>query len=396
MKPSSSGSTSTSTDHAAELLAAWAATKAVDHHCHPLWRWPRQLTALELRQVFSEAVDPRIAAEHVPFAAAYRGALRRLGRELQCPPTEEGVLSVRRSGDPEAFANRLLERSGTGMLLVDHGFATDDTFTVAEHAAAIRIPQREVVRLEAVAESVLERCETPAEWFDAVRGALKQSVFRGAVGVKTVAAYRASLRLRPVDPDQVGIDFSMLRERARRGDPVRLTGDPLCHSLVFEAGSECRDLDVPLQVHCGFGDPDEDLAQASPLGLRLLLKDPRYAGLRLILLHCYPFHREAAYLCAVYPDVYMDLSLAIPLAAHDGARALDEALGLCPWSKLLYASDASRLPEIFFVAAALHREAIAESFGQRVASGALHGDEAVQAGRLILRDNAMRVYGLQA
>jgi hypothetical protein len=45
---------------------------------------------------------------------------------------------------------------------------------------------------------------------------------------------------------------------------------------------------------------------------------------------------------------------------------MHEVLGLCPWSKLLYASDASRLPELFLVAAELHREALAEAFGQLV------------------------------
>jgi uncharacterized protein len=153
---------------------------------------------------------------------------------------------------------------------------------------------------------------------------------------------------------------------------------------------------VPLQVHCGFGDPDGDLALASPLGLRPLLADPGFAGLKLALLHCYPYHREAAWLCSVYPGVFMDLSLAIPVAAVDGARALAEALGLCPWSKLLYATDASRLPEVYFVAAALHREALAGAFGALERKGILSREEAVEAGRMVLASNAMRLYGLPA
>jgi predicted TIM-barrel fold metal-dependent hydrolase len=67
-----------------------------------------------------------------------------------------------------------------------------------------------------------------------------------------------------------------------------LKGNVLCHALLFEAAAECEQLNVPLQVHSGFGDPDEDLAETSPLGLRPLLIDPTYAGLRIALLHCYP------------------------------------------------------------------------------------------------------------
>jgi hypothetical protein len=91
----------------------------------------------------------------------------------------------------------------------------------------------------------------------------------------------------------------------------------------------------------------------------------------------------------------MDLSLAIPLAAHDGARALEEALGLCPTSKLLYATDATRFPEAYLVAAALHREALAAALGHLVEGGWLIQTEAVEVGRQVLGGNARRVYELR-
>jgi predicted TIM-barrel fold metal-dependent hydrolase len=173
-----------------------------------------------------------------------------------------------------------------------------------------------------------------------------------------------------------------------------MTGNAICHALVFEAAQECQELDVPLQVHCGFGDPDEDLAEASPLGLRPLLIDPNYRGLRIALLHCYPYHREAAYLCSVFPGVYMDLSLTIPFAALEGVRAMHEALGLCPTSKLLYASDATRYPEVYLVAATLHREALADAFGELVERRVMSRSAAVEAGRHVLAGNARRLYAL--
>jgi uncharacterized protein len=92
--------------------------------------------------------------------------------------------------------------------------------------------------------------------------------------------------------------------------------------------------------------------------------------------------------------VYMDLSLTLPLAGLDGKRAMREALGLCPWTKLLYASDASRLPEIYFVAAVLHREAMAGAFSEFVEQGILTHDEAVGAGIEVLSGNARQVYSL--
>lgn len=374
---------------AASLLRAWESEPAVDHHCHPLRRWPLTLTALDLRAAFSEALDPRIAKEHVLQTAGYRAALRRIGDTLNCEPSEDAIIDLRNRADPAAYADRLLQRTHTRMLLLDYGYAGGDTFGPQEHVSAVQIPQREIVRLETVAERLLADVADPREWFSAVRGALRAAVGAGAVGVKTICAYRAGLRLRPVDTDELGVAFTLVRNQTHRAQPARLTGSALCHALLFEAAQECRQLGVPLQVHCGFGDPDEDLADASPLGLRALLHDPRYGGLRVALLHCYPYHREAAYLCAVYPDVYMDLSLAIPMAGPDGAKALAEALGLCPFTKLLYATDATRYPEVYLAAAAAHREALAAALAELFDAAT-----ALDAGRQVLAGNAERLYRL--
>jgi predicted TIM-barrel fold metal-dependent hydrolase len=367
--------------------------RAIDHHCHPLLRWPGARSAADLRAAFSEAADPRVLHEHTPSTAAYRGALRRLADELGCEASDDGVLAARRREDPARHADRLLRASGAGMLLLDHGFGGLDAFTPAEHRLEVRLPQREVVRLETVAEGAAGHCERPEDWFGMVRAELRRAVAAGAVAVKTIVGYRAGLRLHRPDGAALHAAWTAFRA-AVAGRSVRLTDRALCHALVFEAAAECTALGVPLQVHCGFGDPDGDLAHTSPLGLRPLLSDPRLEGLRLMLLHCYPYHREAAWMCSVYPDVYMDLSLALPLAAVDGARAMAEALGLCPWSKLLYATDATRLPEAYFVAAALHREALAGAMAELVGRGILDEREAEDAGRRVLAGNAARVYTL--
>lgn len=390
----SSGSTSRGTDAAGALLEAWARELAIDHHCHPLIRWPRDLSARELRAVFTEAGDPEILDKHLPAVVAYRDAIRRLAAELECDPTEEAVLAARNTIEPAEYANRLLQRTSTGMMLLDTGYTGGGPFSLAEHARDVHVPQKEVVRLETLAAPLVEAASTSAAWFAAVRSALQKAVRGGAVGVKSIAAYRAGLRLQPVDPAQLKAAYADLHRRARAGESLRISGETLCHSLLFEAAEECAQLKVPLQFHCGYGDNDEDLALSNPLGLRPLLVEPRYEGLRVVLLHCYPYHREAAYLCSVYRHVYMDLSLTLPLAGLDGKRAMREALGLCPWTKLLYASDASRLPEIYFVGAALHREAMAGAFGEFVDHGILTHDQAVAAGTEVLSGNARQVYSL--
>jgi predicted TIM-barrel fold metal-dependent hydrolase len=379
---------------ATSLLTEWDDMPAVDHHCHPLLRLTTALTPVDLRRPFTEALDSKVIGEQTQNSVAYRRALHILAAELGSEPTEDDVLRSRAGTDHAAYANRLLKRSRTGVMILDHGFAGGEAMSPAEHAATIDIPQHEVVRLETAAETLVASCSSVAEWVDAVRSMLRDAVDGGAVGAKTIAAYRAGIRLRDPDPAHAAAAFETLRARATAGQPIRLEGEPLCHTLLLAAAEELGKLGVPLQVHCGLGDPDEDLALANPLGLRRLFIERRFAGLKVILLHCYPFHREAAYLTSVFPGAYMDLSLAIHLAGQDGARALEEALGLCPTTKLLYATDASRFPEVYFVAAVLYREALAGALGMLVDSGWLTRAEAVEAGRQVLSENARRTYRL--
>jgi predicted TIM-barrel fold metal-dependent hydrolase len=141
-----------------------------------------------------------------------------------------------------------------------------------------------------------------------------------------------------------------------------------------------------VQVHCGFGDSDLWLARADPSHLKPLIE--RFAETTFVLLHCYPFVREAGWLAHVYGNVFFDLSLTIPHVSRP-SEMVRQALELAPVSKLLYASDAARTPELYFLAAKWWREALAEALGETLDSA-----DSERAARRILRDNALAVYRL--
>jgi predicted TIM-barrel fold metal-dependent hydrolase len=143
-----------------------------------------------------------------------------------------------------------------------------------------------------------------------------------------------------------------------------------------------------VQVHAGFGDSDLFLPRADPGYLKPLIE--RFRGTSFVLLHCYPFVREAGWLAHVYANVYFDLSLTIPHVSRPAA-ALAEALELAPVSKLLYASDAARTPELYLLAAMWWRDALAAVLPEALPAGA-----AEDAARMILRENALAVYRLAA
>ena len=147
-----------------------------------------------------------------------------------------------------------------------------------------------------------------------------------------------------------------------------------------------------MQFHVAFGDDDADLRSANPLELRALLTDARFRSVPFVLLHCYPYVREAGYLAALYAHVYIDVSLAVPLTAHGCTAAFSEALELAPISKLLFATDAHSVPELFYAGALHGRRGLAQALERLVAEGMLSAGEAEDAAEAIIWRNAAGLY----
>src|SRR5512144_3159190 len=187
--------------------------------------------------------------------------------------------------------------------------------------------------------------------------------------------------------------FYALKQTAQE-QPLRLADKPLLDFLLRQAMEMAARYRLPVQLHTGFGDRDLDLRQANPLGLRALLEEPDYRQAPLVLLHAaYPYVREAGYLAAVYPQVYLDVGLAIPLLSVSGMRAsVRQFLELAPTSKLMYSSDAHFIPELYYLGAKWGREVLGEVLEQALQDADLTAHEAEAVAVAVLRENARALY----
>jgi predicted TIM-barrel fold metal-dependent hydrolase len=183
-------------------------------------------------------------------------------------------------------------------------------------------------------------------------------------------------------------------EVAERGH-VRLGYKPVLDTLLRDALRVTGQQNLPAQFHVGYGDPDVDLRLANPLHLRGLIADPEFAGVSFVLLHaCWPFFREGAFLAAVYPNVFLDLSYAIPFFGfREYVAATRAALAVAPWTKIVFSTDATSVPELHWIGALDGRRAVAETLDQLIADRDLTFEEAMQAAQCILHDNARNLYG---
>jgi uncharacterized protein len=116
----------------------------------------------------------------------------------------------------------------------------------------------------------------------------------------------------------------------------------------------------------------------------------------VMLLHNYPFHRHAAYLAQVFDHVFMDVSLAVHNTGALSRTVIAESLELVPFGKLLYASDAFGLAELFHLGSLLFRRGLSAVFEALVEQGEMSVGDADAASALVCRENAQRVYRLGA
>ena len=384
-----------------ELLACVAEQPLVDHHCHGvLYRDADEAT---LESLLSEGT-------HFPGGSLFDSQAGFAFRRL-CPPilglpaqAELSDYAVRRAelGATEV-SKRFLQAAGLSALCVDTGFTPEPLTSPAELGGLAGASAHEIVRLERVAEDVASAGVAAADFADAVRSELATRT-ADAVGVKSIAAYRTGLDLDPGRPSEAEVTAAAGHWLAAAGDrsaaggtlgpgsslPLRLADATLQRFLIW-----CGvDLRLPVQFHIGYGDSDVDLHRCNPLLLTPLLREIQPTGVPVMLLHNYPYHREAGYLALVFPQVYVDAGLATHNLGTRSPALLAEALELAPFGKFLYSSDAFGLPELYYLGAVLFRRALSQFFGAGLDEGLYSERTVVRLTRMLCADNAKRAYRL--
>ena len=370
-----------------------SAIPIVDNHCHSLLRnQPQDDEAF--RNHLTESYIPEVARRDVPHSLVYHWAIRELASLLGCEPQAAAVHAARRERGLESLTREIVERANFKTWLVDTGYGTDATFGLDELRGFVACDIREIVRLEPLIERLILEATDFDGFLDAYRAALSDLRGSGYVAMKSVLAYRTGLQLERVDRSTAAAAFGPVHEMARRDGRLRIESKPLLDFLILAAVEESARQEVPIQFHTGLGDPDLDLTKADPAGLRLLFSDA-YRAAPIVLLHTgYPYVRSLSYLAAMYPNVYADLGEVQLFVAGDLRSIVRELLGLAPMNKILFSTDASLVPELYWLGAQAGRRALGQVLDEHIAEGLIDERTAIGMAEMILWRNAERVYRL--
>ncbi len=373
------------------------AIPVVDNHCHPILLKQRMDVA-EFRRYFTESPDASIAAEHVPHTIYYLWMLRQLAAFYSCEAREDAIIVARNTRSAEQLLQQLVSAASIDTLILDPAYPLPNVCYSPEQMSQIAGCRTiKMLRLETIMQRLVVAHDDFNEVVNRFTAEVSDVRAKGYCALKSIVAYRTGLQIVEWSKGEVVASFQQARREAvTQQKQFRLAHKPLIDYLLHIAFVQAAQQQVPIQFHTGYGDNDTDMRLGNPLHLRDVLERRDYQTMPIILLHeSYPYTQLGAYLAAVYPHVYFDLSYTIPFVEKLEMLAFTrQALSVAPASKLMYSSDGINVPEMHWAAALRGRSVLAQVLQEMIDADEIDELQAFSLAQDVLHDNAYRVYRL--
>ncbi len=357
--------------------------KIIDSHAHPIFKKNAEFK-FPFWSAFSEGFHSGAGRYEVINTIYYQRSLRMLARLYNC--REDEVEKARKKIKPGELFYLCCSSGGVESVYLDDGFLKRYSYSVKWHAKFIN--SKRILRIEMLAEELAEKNLVFSDFIDLFSDLLIKNV-PDVVAFKSIIAYRFGLDYEKTGLKSAKVEYNLIRGKKLRLDYKKL----LCYLLEIAMLIAVKH-NIPMQFHTGFGDADLNLLKANPLYLSNIFKNSLLSGLKVILLHAgYPYYKEAAWLASVYPNVYIDIGLAVPSLSYDEIDAMLSAItALCPFNKIIYSSDAHFVPELYYIGSITVRNAINTFLSRLVKNHEISSNFAETAAAMILRNNAAGVY----
>ena len=376
----------------------------IDNHCHPMDPAKTILAPESLAREFyhgmgdipEPGIKPRLwgatdeLRHHFPNMGAVNTMVCQLSRVLGCPAELEAVATERNrrtNTDFGAYARMLYEDAGIVGTVLDSDLPSD--------APVLKLMPGTIMRLFQMGPAIkrlLNESDSYAQLRLSYQEALDRAVKQdGFVGVKSHLA------------EEVGFGAPLCTEaEAESAFSSAKAGDAAAYKRIYMALFAAtliqgQDLDIPIHLHSGItgGFWDGPIANADPFLLAPLLSRSEFLRTKVVLLHgSYPWIQHAAMMAHALPHLWVDMGWTTPWVSLRIAECYRDLIGLAPVSKVMIGSGSHGTPEISWLAGITAKIGLAKALGDAVELGLMTQNQAEKAARMILHDNAARLYAL--
>ena len=180
---------------------------------------------------------------------------------------------------------------------------------------------------DSLAESTDIEPENAKSWREFITRVFDLAAKNHATGIKQLQAYKRSSDF------QLRSDSEVKFRGQLTPDEVNIFKDWVMHECCKQA-NERR---WPHQVHVG----TNNLRGSNPLPLEDISK--RYPQMNIVMLHCWPFFKEAGQLARNFPNLYIDTCWVPVLNPNFLGEALDMWLNYVPYHKIMMAHDSTSI-----------------------------------------------------
>jgi predicted TIM-barrel fold metal-dependent hydrolase len=372
--------------------------QAIDVHAHPYSANEEPYTIEEFVRKLSLAVIPNQIPSHYQRAhkQPYPGSnmwvqilVQRLARYLGCEPTIEAVVEKRnhRAANFRKYTHELFQDASLTGIITDFGYP-QPPLSKEEYAHLCGARIWEVYRIEQVMVALSRSGSSFAAFVEAYRMNIAEALRKeGIIGLKSIIAYRSGLDIGSMDQRAAEEEYKEFQANTRA--KVKKFRD-YCLHIAME---ECTKADKVMHIHTGIGDGEVILPKASPSFLLDMLREEKYSGTKVHLVHGgYPWVEEAAFIVSILPNVYMDISLQNPFSGHGVKRILSQVFEFAPFDKVMYGSDAFTMPEMNWLGVHLFKESFEEILNGWVDCDYMDVETAQTIGEMVLYRNFENVY----
>ncbi|HJO95626.1 MAG TPA: amidohydrolase family protein [Victivallales bacterium] len=361
----------------------------IDHHAHPILK-PEALNDInDFTFWFTESSEIQVYSHQIKSSIFFKQAMRWISEDLlSCNNNISDIFSSRIKKNHDIYTNTIFKKSNITNLMCDFGFPRSGTYNLDEMEKITSIPIKNIVRIETIAEEIILSSNTMEDFTESFTECLLSNINNQCIAFKTIIAYRTGISLNNHSKDILSKEFK--RVKTENNLNIKLNSKPLNEHILKIALKIAEKYKLPFQFHTGFGDNDVDLIKANPLKLKPIIEKYKTP---IIILHAgWPYYREAAFLCSIYSTVWLDISLAVPHITTGIYNLLLEVAGIAPLEKILFATDASGLPELYWIACKSIRIELEKVLKKLVSDKYINNNGAYAAAENILYKNSRKVY----